>query len=169
MRAVGDRPEAHRLRALIVLLWRAGLRISEALALQKSDLDASRGAVLVRRGKVVVGARQLAQHERVKPIGFAARDPKPVTRRRDLVRVQRQHAQTCIEQPLDQQHVRSLDRHQTDIQPHQSTTQRPQTLLVVRERRRQHLHASLIGHEHVVLLRRPIDPGIPTRHPSPSN
>jgi site-specific recombinase XerD len=37
--------------ALIVLLWRAGLRISEALALQESDLDTSRGAVLVRRGK----------------------------------------------------------------------------------------------------------------------
>jgi site-specific recombinase XerD len=51
MRTVGDRPEAHRLRALIVLLWRAGLRISEALALQESDLDASRGAVLVRHGK----------------------------------------------------------------------------------------------------------------------
>jgi site-specific recombinase XerC len=29
MRAVGDRPEAHRIRALIMLLWRAGLRISE--------------------------------------------------------------------------------------------------------------------------------------------
>src|SRR5690242_1235887 len=27
MRAVGDRPDAHRLRALIVLLWRARLRI----------------------------------------------------------------------------------------------------------------------------------------------
>src|SRR5437763_16655196 len=34
-RAVGDRPDGHRLRALIVLLWRAGLRISEALALQE--------------------------------------------------------------------------------------------------------------------------------------
>ena len=34
-----------------MLLWRAGLRISEALALQESDLDRSRGAVLVRRGK----------------------------------------------------------------------------------------------------------------------
>ena len=33
------------------VLWRAGLRISEALALQESDLDRSRGAVLVRRGK----------------------------------------------------------------------------------------------------------------------
>src|SRR5205814_5998523 len=51
MRAVVDGPDGHRLRALIVLLWRAGLRISEALALQESDLDRSRGAVLVRRGK----------------------------------------------------------------------------------------------------------------------
>ena len=51
MRAVGDRSDAHRLRALIVLLWRAGLRISEALALQETDLDSGRGAVLVRRGK----------------------------------------------------------------------------------------------------------------------
>jgi integrase len=51
MRAVGDRSDGHRLRALIVLLWRAGLRISEALALQESDLDSGRGAVLVRRGK----------------------------------------------------------------------------------------------------------------------
>jgi site-specific recombinase XerD len=51
MRAVGDRPDGHRLRALVVLLWRAGLRISEALALQERDLDRSRGAVLIRRGK----------------------------------------------------------------------------------------------------------------------
>jgi site-specific recombinase XerD len=51
MRAIGDRPNGRRLRSLIVLLWRAGLRISEALALQESDLDRSRGAVLVRRGK----------------------------------------------------------------------------------------------------------------------
>ena len=51
MRNVGDRADGHRLRALIVLLWRAGLRVSEALALQESDLDRPRGAVLVRRGK----------------------------------------------------------------------------------------------------------------------
>jgi site-specific recombinase XerD len=36
---------------LIVALWRAGLRISEALALTESDLDPSRGAILVRHGK----------------------------------------------------------------------------------------------------------------------
>ena len=51
MRAISDRAESDRLRALVVLLWRSGLRISEALALQESDLDRSRGAVLVRRGK----------------------------------------------------------------------------------------------------------------------
>src|ERR1700726_3761346 len=51
MRPIGDRSNGRRLLSLIVLLWRAGLRISEALALQESDLDRSRGAVLVRGGK----------------------------------------------------------------------------------------------------------------------
>jgi integrase len=51
MRAAGAGADGARLRALIVILWRAGLRIGEALALAESDLDASRGAVLVRRGK----------------------------------------------------------------------------------------------------------------------
>jgi integrase len=51
MRAVSDRADGQRLRALVVLLWRAGLRISEALALQETDLDSARGAILVRRGK----------------------------------------------------------------------------------------------------------------------
>jgi hypothetical protein len=35
---------------VIVMLWRAGLRISEALALAETDLDADRGAVMVRAG-----------------------------------------------------------------------------------------------------------------------
>jgi site-specific recombinase XerD len=34
-----------------VILWRAGLRIGEALTLAETDLDARRGAVLVRHGK----------------------------------------------------------------------------------------------------------------------
>ena len=51
MRTAGDRPDGLRLRGVIVVLWRAGLRISEALALAESDLDRTRGAVLVRRGK----------------------------------------------------------------------------------------------------------------------
>src|SRR3954454_19567936 len=51
MRAAGETIHGRRLRALIVMLWRAGLRISEALALAEADLDPRRGAVLVRRGK----------------------------------------------------------------------------------------------------------------------
>jgi site-specific recombinase XerD len=35
---------------LIIVLWRAGLRISEALDLAETDLDRSRGAVVVRAG-----------------------------------------------------------------------------------------------------------------------
>jgi site-specific recombinase XerD len=49
MRTGGAGPDGARLRALIVVLWRAGLRIGEALALAESDMR--RGAVLVRRGK----------------------------------------------------------------------------------------------------------------------
>ena len=55
MRAAGDRPHGRRMRALIVILWRAGLRINEALELAAGDLDEARGALLVRRGK---GGRQ---------------------------------------------------------------------------------------------------------------
>jgi integrase len=51
MRASGDAAHGRRLRGLIVIMWRAGLRIQEALALTEGDLDPRRGAVLVRRGK----------------------------------------------------------------------------------------------------------------------
>jgi integrase len=51
MRQAGTTPHGLRMRGLIVVLWRAGLRICEALALTEADLDARRGAVLVRRGK----------------------------------------------------------------------------------------------------------------------
>lgn len=51
MRAAGEENGAIHLRGLIVVLWRAGLRISEALALNGSDLDLSCGAIVVRRGK----------------------------------------------------------------------------------------------------------------------
>jgi site-specific recombinase XerD len=51
MRRAGDGVHGRRLRGLIVVLWRAGLRISEALALAEADLDPRRGSLLVRRGK----------------------------------------------------------------------------------------------------------------------
>jgi site-specific recombinase XerD len=51
MRAAGDDAHGRRLRRLIVILWRAGLRIQEALALAESDPDPRRGALLVQPGK----------------------------------------------------------------------------------------------------------------------
>jgi integrase len=51
MRAAGPDVYGDRLRAIIVVLWRAGLRVGEALALAETDLDPARGAVLVRAGK----------------------------------------------------------------------------------------------------------------------
>src|SRR5437016_4370961 len=46
-----DDPHGFRLRAMIVMLWRGGLRVQEALALSEHDLDPRRGSVLVRCGK----------------------------------------------------------------------------------------------------------------------
>jgi site-specific recombinase XerD len=51
MRQAGERPYGLRVRGLIVVLWRAGLRIAEALALTETDLDPGQGSVLIRSGK----------------------------------------------------------------------------------------------------------------------
>jgi site-specific recombinase XerD len=47
----GVTPVEVRNRALVVTLWRAGLRISEALALRPTDFDAERNELRVLRGK----------------------------------------------------------------------------------------------------------------------
>ncbi len=44
-------PTGVRNRALIAVLWRSGLRISEALALELRDVDLEAGTVRVRHGK----------------------------------------------------------------------------------------------------------------------
>jgi len=51
MRQTPDNRHGWRIGALIVVLWRGGLRIQEALALSERDLDPRRGSVLVRSGK----------------------------------------------------------------------------------------------------------------------
>jgi len=57
MRRAGETDHGLRLRALIVVLWRAGLRIGEAMALTEPDLDSGRGSILVRQGKAGQAAR----------------------------------------------------------------------------------------------------------------
>jgi site-specific recombinase XerD len=51
MRVAGDGVHGVRVRALVVILWRAGLRINEALSLAETDLEPRRGSILVRHGK----------------------------------------------------------------------------------------------------------------------
>jgi integrase len=51
MRTGGSRLEGARLRGLMVVLWRSGLRISEALGLAENDLDWNRGRRVVDRGQ----------------------------------------------------------------------------------------------------------------------
>jgi integrase len=57
MRAAGDEPDGVRLHGLIVVLWRAGLRISEGLALAESELDRVRDAIQVRHGRAARAVR----------------------------------------------------------------------------------------------------------------
>jgi integrase len=91
MRQAGDRPAGLRLRGLIVVLWHADLRISEALALSEGDLERARGAMLVRHGKGgkrrEVGMDDWGWHQLDPWLGF--RRQLPVGR--TLLRNQRTH------------------------------------------------------------------------------
>jgi site-specific recombinase XerD len=51
MRHTADDRHGFRIRGMIAVLWRAGLRVQEALALAEHDLDQRRGSLLVRSGK----------------------------------------------------------------------------------------------------------------------
>ena len=57
MRRAGDGVHGRRLRGLIVVLWRAGLRIHEALALTEADLDARRGRCSSAAARAAAAAR----------------------------------------------------------------------------------------------------------------
>jgi site-specific recombinase XerD len=47
----GDGPIAARNRALVAMLWRSGLRVSELLSLKPADVDLQAGTVRVLKGK----------------------------------------------------------------------------------------------------------------------
>jgi site-specific recombinase XerD len=51
MRHAGHAWYGNRLNGLIIVLWRAGLRINEALSLTETDLEERRGSIFVRHGK----------------------------------------------------------------------------------------------------------------------
>ena len=51
MRQAGDSRHGRRMRGLVVVLWRAGVRIHEALSLAETDLNERRGSLLIQHGK----------------------------------------------------------------------------------------------------------------------
>ena len=51
LRSFTQAPTAIRNRALVTVMWRCGLRITEALSLTPGDLDDARGRLTVRKGK----------------------------------------------------------------------------------------------------------------------
>ena len=73
LRQAGGDPDGWRLRAMIVMLWRGGLRVHEALALSERDLDPQRGSVLVRHGK---GGRrrEVGLDQRARPVSYTHLD-----------------------------------------------------------------------------------------------
>jgi integrase/recombinase XerD len=81
----GSGPLAVRNRALIAVIWRSGLRVSEALSLYPRDIDEREGTIRVRRGKgrkdrvAVIDAEALAHlgswTEVRKSCGLTGRNP----------------------------------------------------------------------------------------------
>jgi integrase len=85
MREASDDRHGYRLRATIVVLWRGGLRVAEALALGERDLDPRRGSLLVRNGKSLGGSLPRPSHLRCDPVVWHAQ-------RRVSRRSRRQHS-----------------------------------------------------------------------------
>lgn len=56
-RHAGEDPHGWRLHAMIVMLWRGGLRVHEALALTERDLDPQRGPCSCAMARAADGAR----------------------------------------------------------------------------------------------------------------
>ena len=121
----GARPEACELVAQLVSQRDPGAH----QALPRSGRRAQRlGLVAVRHQDpeaMAVGPRELGQHKAVKDIALAARDGIARAHRLDLVGVHRHHRQASVQQTLDQQTVRPLQRNQSDLQPDQPRAQRP--------------------------------------------
>ena len=127
----GAGPEALQLRAQLVgdpdamadeILAGASQRAQRLRSVAVRDQDPE---------TVPVGPGELGKHERVEAVALAARGTEPRSHRRDLVGMDRNHRKTRIEQPFDQQPVRTLDRHPRDAELDQPCAQRLDPTLVM--------------------------------------
>ena len=120
---------------------------------------------------MMIGPSELRQHEAVKAVGLPARDAVARAHRAHLVGMHRDHAQPRVQQPLDQQPVRPLQRDQRHPKLEQPRAQRPDARLVVPVAATIDDPPALVDHAHRVLLARPIDPSEPLldHHPHSSS
>jgi hypothetical protein len=106
---------------------------------------------------VTVGPGELREHEAVKAVALAARGGEPRAHRRDLVGMDRDDPNARVEQPLDQQPVRSLDRDQLHPDVNQPPAQRADPALVMPVAATFDDPSTLVDHAARVLLAGPID------------
>ena len=96
MRHTGEDRHGWRLRAMIVVLGRAGLRVQEALALTEHDLDRRRGSVLVRSGKGRSPARGRDGRVGLGAATPVARRTRQATRRAAVLRDRRSDPRQAV-------------------------------------------------------------------------
>ena len=90
------RPEPRKLRAQLVGQRGPGANQVLSCSGQRPQRLGLIAVGLQDPEAVVIGARQLAQHERVKPIGLPSRGAKAIAGGRDLVGMQGQNPQSCV-------------------------------------------------------------------------
>jgi len=113
---------------------------------------------------VVVGARELGEHEGVEAVRLAAACAVARPRRLHLVGVQGVDAQAGRDEALDQHPVRALDRDAVDPQAAEQLAELPQAGLVMGDGALVEQLALVGQHAHRVLLARPVDPRADHRH-----
>ncbi len=156
--ALGACPE--RLELSAQLVGKSHACLDEILAgahecLQRQGLVA-RGC---KHGEaVVIGSGQLAQHKRIEAIALAGSRAEAITRRLDLVGVDREHREACAQKPSDQEPVGALDRAALHAMVAQQPDQSADPRLVMAEPLGSEQRSMLIGDVNVMPLARPVDP-----------
>jgi hypothetical protein len=158
--ALGAGPEAVELGAQLV--GELDAHGDEVLACAQQRLQRDR---LVAGGRergeaVLIGAAELAEHERVEAIGLARGRAEAIARGGELVGMDRQHADPGRQQPADQQPFGSLDRDARHAMADQQLDQRGNAGLVVREAPLdEQLAAVCLSNANVVPFGGPVDAG----------
>ncbi|HYU62090.1 MAG TPA: hypothetical protein VEK39_15150 [Solirubrobacterales bacterium] len=107
---------------------------------------------------VHVGAGELGEHVGVEAVRLAAAGAVAVAGGRQLVRVHGHDRDPRLEQPIDDQAVRPLDRDSRHLQLEQAADQRPQPGLAVADPLLFELASVAVDDDQPVLLARQVDP-----------